>query len=71
MGRSIIQEMSYAFAIRVVNACKYLSGKGEHVLPKQMLKSGTAIGAWVRKGVDVPSRAGFLNKMNVALKEAS
>ena len=42
----------------------------EYVLSKQLLRSGTAIGALVREGVHAQSRADFLNKMNIALKEA-
>lgn len=68
---NITQQKSYAFAIRIVKAYKYLSSKhGEYVLSKQLLRSGTAIGALVREGIHAQSRADFLNKMNIALKEA-
>ena len=68
---SIIREKSYLFAIRIVKAYKYLTTKQrEFVLSKQLLRSGTAIGALVREGVHAQSRPDFLNKMNIALKEA-
>ena len=68
---NITQEKSYLFAIRIIKAYKYLStSQKEYVLSKQLLRSGTAIGALVREGVHAQSRADFLNKMNIALKEA-
>ena len=68
---NITQDKSYHFAIRVVKAYKYLiNEQKEFVLSKQLLRSGTAIGALVREGVHAQSRPDFLNKMNVALKEA-
>lgn len=69
---NVIRDKSYAFAIRVVNAYKYLSDtKREFVLSKQLLRSGTAIGALVAEAIHAQSKADFLNKMNVALKEAN
>lgn len=67
-----VKEKSYAFAIRVVKLYKILSAeKREFVLSKQLLRSGTAIGALVKEAEHAQSRADFLNKMNVALKEAN
>ena len=63
---NITQEKSYLFAIRIIKAYKYLStSQKEYVLSKQLLRSGTAIGALVREGVHAQSRADFLNKMNI------
>jgi four helix bundle protein len=68
---NITQDKSYCFAIRIVKAYRYLTTEQkEFVLSKQLLRSGTAIGALVREGVHAQSRPDFLNKMNVALKEA-
>ena len=65
------QDKSYCFAIRIVKAYRYLTTEQkEFVLAKQLLRSGTAIGALVREGVHAQSRPDFLNKMNIALKEA-
>jgi len=67
-----VKDKSYAFAIRVVKLYKILSAeKKEFVLSKQLLRSGTAIGALVKEAEHAQSRADFLNKMNVALKEAN
>ena len=68
----MIQTKSYAFAIRIVNAYKFLTNdQKEYVLSKQMLRSGTAIEALVAEAHHSHSSSDFLNKMNVALKEAN
>ena len=68
---NITQRKSYSFAIRIVNAYKYLINKQkEFVLSKQLLRSGTAVGALVREGIHAQSRPDFFNKMKIALKEA-
>ena len=68
----MIQEKSLAFAIRIVKLYKLLAeNKKEYVLSKQLLRSGTAIGALTREGEHAQSKADFLNKMNIALKEAN
>ena len=70
-SESIVKDKSYQFAIRIVNAYKYLTNtEKEFVLSKQMLRSGTAVGALIREGIHAQSRPDFLNKMNIALKEA-
>ena len=67
-----VKDKSYAFAIRVVKLYKFLSAdKREFVLSKQLLRSGTAIGALVKEAEHAQSKADFLNKMNIALKEAN
>ena len=68
----MVQEKSLAFAIRIVKLYKHLTEhKTEYVLSKQLLRSGTAIGALVKEAEHAQSKADFLNKMNVALKEAN
>ena len=63
---------SFAFALRTIKLYKYLVyEKKEYVLSKQLLRSGTSIGALIREGEHAQSKADFLNKMNVALKEAN
>ncbi len=69
---NIVAAKSYDFAIRIVKLYKHLSQeKKEFVLSKQMLRSGTAIGALIKEAEHAQSKADFLNKMNVALKEAN
>lgn len=70
--RNPISEKSFAFALRVVKMSKFLqSNKKEYVLSKQVLRSGTAIGALVREAEHAQSKADFINKMSIALKEAN
>ena len=72
MEYGAIYEKSMAFAVRIVNLYKYLeSEKREYVLSKQLLRSGTSIGANVREGTYSQSRADFRAKMSIALKEAA
>lgn len=62
---------SKAFAIRVINLYKHLKNeKQEYVLSKQILRSGTSIGANIREAIRAQSRADFIAKHNIALKEA-
>jgi four helix bundle protein len=72
MKESVVKLKSFAFALRVVKLAKYLEGeKKEFVLSKQVLRSGTAIGALVREAEHAESKADFTHKMNIALKEAN
>jgi len=69
---NIIVLRSKAFAIRIVKLNKYLNNnKKEYVLSKQLLRSGTSIGANVKEAIRGQSKADFYAKMNIALKEAS
>ena len=66
-----IQEKSFAFAVRIVNLCKHLRAeKNEYTLSKQLLRSGTSIGANVSEAQQAQSKLDFTHKMNIALKEA-
>jgi four helix bundle protein len=67
-----LREKSYAFAIRIVGLSQYLrTHKSEYVLAKQVLRSGTAVGALVREAEFGQSKLDFRSKMNIALKEAN
>ncbi|MDR1679560.1 MAG: four helix bundle protein [Prevotellaceae bacterium] len=69
---SILHIKSYNFAIRIVNLSTFLqTQKKEFVLNKQILRSGTAIGALVRESEFAQSNADFINKLSIALKEAN
>jgi four helix bundle protein len=70
MEESIIQQKSFAFALQVIGLYKQLLAQREYVLSKQLLKSGTSIGANVEEAVAGQSRRDFLSKMSIALKEA-
>lgn len=70
--QNIIVVKSKDFAIRIVKLYKYLNeNKKEYVLSKQLLKSGTSIGANVKEAIRGQSKSDFYAKMNIALKEAS
>ena len=71
MGNAI-KDKSFAFAIRIVNLHRFLATeKKEFVLSKQLLRSGTAIGALVREAEQAESKPDFVHKMAIALKEAN
>jgi len=68
---SIVGEKSMAFAKRIAKCYRYLKDKKkESVMSKQLLRSGTSIGANVREGLYAQSRKDFISKLNIALKEA-
>ena len=70
--RNIVTDKSYAFALRIIKLYKFLvEEKREFVLSKQILRSGTAVGALIKEAEHAQSKADFLNKMNIALKEAN
>ena len=63
---------SKAFALRIIRLYTYLKEEKQiFVLSKQVLRSGTSIGANVRESVNAQSRMDFINKLNIALKEAN
>ena len=69
---SIVMIKSYAFALRVIKLYKYLiSDWKEYVLSKQILRSGTSIGALIKEAEHAQSKPDFIHKMNIALKEAN
>ena len=72
MKDNVVSEKSFNFAVRIVRLYKYLcDGKKEFVLGKQLLRSGTGIGANVQEGLQGQSRKDFHTKMNISLKEVS
>ncbi len=66
-----ILQKSFAFAIRCVNVYRYLAENKEFIMAKQLLRSGTAIGALVREAQHAESKADFIHKSSIALKEAN
>jgi len=68
---SVLREKSYSFALRVVRVCRHLSEeKREFVLSKQVLRSGTSIGANVAEANQAQSKADFVHKLSIANKES-
>ena len=63
---------SKAFALRIIRLYNYLKEEKQvYVLSKQILRSGTSVGANIRESVNAQSRMDFINKLNIALKEAN
>ena len=68
---SVLRIKSEKFSERIVKCYQYLlKEKKEHVLSKQLLRSGTSIGANINEGIYAQSRADFVNKLSISLKEA-
>lgn len=69
---SIIEQKSFRFAIRIVNLCRHVrSTKKEYTLSEQLLRSETSIGANITEAQQAQSKADFVSKLSIALKEAS
>ena len=72
MKDNVIIDRTLEFSIRIINLYKYLcKEQNEFILSKQLLRSGTSIGANVREAEHAQSKADFLNKNNIALKESN
>jgi len=71
MKENVIQIKSYAFAIKIVNICKFLQAeKKEYILSKQLIRSGTSIGANIEEAIGGQSRKDFFAKLTISYKEA-
>ena len=72
MKENIIKNKSFDFALRIVKLYQHLTeSKREFVLSKQLLRSGTSIGALVRESEHAESKADFIHKLSISLKEAN
>ncbi len=72
MKNNVIKEKSFSFALEIVAVYNFLCfEKKEFVLSKQLLRSGTSIGANVREAEHAESKADFIHKLSIALKEAN
>ena len=72
MKDNIIVTKSRGFAIRIIRLYQYLlSDKKEYILSKQLLRSGTSIGANVKEAIQGQSKKDFIAKKQISLKEAS
>ena len=65
-----VREKSFNFALEIIGLCRELQKSREYVISKQLMRSGTSMGANIEEGVSAESRRDFLHKMNLALKEA-
>jgi four helix bundle protein len=72
MKDNIVKQKSFSFAVRIIKLYKYLGdSKKEYILSKQILRSGTAIGALVRESEYAESKKDFIHKLHIGLKEAN
>jgi four helix bundle protein len=72
MRESTLKNKSYKFAVRIVRLSQYLQKeKNEYIMMKQILRSGTSIGALIREAEFAQSEADYINKFSIALKEAN
>ncbi len=71
MRESVLRKKSYMFALRIIKMSQYLNENNEYVLSKQVLRSGTAIGALIRESEYAESSADFAHKLRIARKEAN
>ncbi len=72
MKKNVVKDKSFEFALIIVNCYKFLTNeKKEYVLSKQLLRSGTSIGANIRESEHGQSRTDFIHKLSISLKEAN
>jgi len=74
MGKnnSILKDKSYNFSVRVVKLCKFLQEeKREYILSKQIIRSGTSVGASIFEAEYAQSNLDFIHKFSISLKEAN
>src|SRR5665647_2554119 len=72
MKENVIKTKSFAFALRIIKLYQYLqTEKKEYILSKQLMRSGTSVGAIVRESEQAESKSDFIHKLAIAQKEAS
>ncbi|MCK9639850.1 MAG: four helix bundle protein [Prolixibacteraceae bacterium] len=72
MKENVVMDKSFKFALNVIKVGSFLiHEKHEFILSKQLVRSGTSIGALIKEAEHAQSKADFINKMNIALKEAN
>jgi len=70
MKENLIQDKSFDFALKIIRLYKVLKENKEYILSKQILRSGTSIGANIEEAIAGQSKKDFLSKINISLKEA-
>ena len=71
MSESKLRDLSMDFAIDIIELVKHLKANKESIISNQIGRSGTSIGANVRESYNAQSKADFINKLSIALKEAN
>lgn len=70
-SKSVLKDKSFTFSIHIVEQYKRLTESKEFIMSKQLLRSGTAVGALIREAEFAQSRADFISKLSISLKEAN
>jgi four helix bundle protein len=71
MKESLIRDKTFQFSVRIVKMCRHLQEiKKEYIISKQVLRSGTSIGANTRESLNAESKLDFIHKLAIAQKEA-
>ena len=70
MKESVLKTKSYQFALEIISIYKELALKKEFILSKQLLRYGTSIGANIREATNAQSKADFIHKLSISLKES-
>jgi len=68
--KNAVRDKSFEFAIAIIEFCELLESKKKHIIARQLLKSGTSIGANIREAHSSESKADFVHKLKIAAKEA-
>lgn len=71
MGENVVKNKSFRFALKIIELQKHLIEQKEYIISKQIMRSGTSIGANIRESEYAESKADFIHKLSVALKEAN
>ncbi len=66
---NIIVKLSFEFALQIVNFCELLEKENKYIIARQLLKSGTSIGANIREAQNAESKGDFIHKFKIAAKE--
>lgn len=66
-----LKDKSYLFALKVISLCRKLQAQNEYILSKQLLRSGTSVGALIEEANQAESKADFIHKLSIANKEAN
>lgn len=70
MSKSLIKEKAFDFALDIIDLFKQLNQKNEFIISRQLMRSGTSIGANIEEGLQGQSKADFISKLSISLKEA-
>ncbi len=70
MGKNVVLELSFEFALKIIEYTEILEENRKYVIARQLLKSGTSIGANIKEAQSAESRADFIHKLKISSKEA-